>query len=60
MVLRNTSSKDIFGEIVNDSNNLKLSKDSRRLQKVALKNRSGKSFVLNPLLIRTYLAQHFQ
>ena len=36
MVFRNNSSKGIFGEIMSDSRKLKLSGDSRWLQKVAL------------------------
>ena len=36
MVFRNNSSKGIFGEIMSDSKKLKLSGDSRWLQKVAL------------------------
>ena len=36
MVFRNNSSKGIFGEIMSDSEKLKLSGDSRWLQKVAL------------------------
>ena len=43
MVLRNNSSKGIFGEITSDSKKLKLSGDSRWLQKVALKRCSTTS-----------------
>ena len=38
---RNNSSKGIFGEIMSDSKNLKLSGDCRWLQKVALSTSSG-------------------